>query len=79
MELLIRRLILSNRDIQEGCSESGGLIGPKVSCTNGARIRRLILANRDIYERRSESGGLIGPKVLCTNGALNSKTYLGQS
>ncbi|KAL7161051.1 hypothetical protein ACSBR2_041658 [Camellia fascicularis] len=34
--LRIRRLVLANRDIHEGRSESGGLISPKVSCTSEA-------------------------------------------
>ncbi|KAL7253916.1 hypothetical protein ACSBR1_008289 [Camellia fascicularis] len=33
MGLRIRRLILANCDIHDGHSESGGSIGPKVSCT----------------------------------------------
>ncbi|KAL7213900.1 hypothetical protein ACSBR1_026347 [Camellia fascicularis] len=49
---------LANRDIHEGRSESGDLIGPKVSCTRG----------------RSESGDLIGPKMSCTRGALNPES-----
>ncbi|KAL7222124.1 hypothetical protein ACSBR1_023936 [Camellia fascicularis] len=80
MGLRIWRHILANRDIHEGRSESGGLIGPKVSFTDGAsNSETYILAKRDIHEGRSESGGLIGPKVSCTDGAPNSETYLGQS
>ncbi|KAL7198779.1 hypothetical protein ACSBR2_021142 [Camellia fascicularis] len=36
MGLQIRRLYLASRDIYEGRSESGGFIGPKASCANGA-------------------------------------------
>ncbi|KAL7242996.1 hypothetical protein ACSBR1_015412 [Camellia fascicularis] len=36
MGLRIRNLYLANRDIHEGRSESGGFIGPKTSCADGA-------------------------------------------
>ncbi|KAL7174113.1 hypothetical protein ACSBR2_033381 [Camellia fascicularis] len=73
LDLLQRDLIWANRDIHEGRSESGGLIGPKVSGTKGrSESGNLIWANRDIHEGCSESGGLIGRKVSGTKGRSES-------